>query len=1153
MRFHPSLSLSTMSIISPLPFLFLLFMLSLLFHLLCAQHHVISCIPRERDALLQFKAALVDDFGMLSSWTTPDCCQWDGIRCSNLTSHILMLHLHGVSGEIHKSLMELQQLNYLNLSSNHFEGTQIPDFLASLTNLKSLDLSSCDFGGKIPSQFGSLSHLNYLNLGWNYLKGSIPPQLGNLSNLQYLDLSGNSLNGSIPPQLGNFSNLHHLDLFGNSFEGNIPSQLGNLSKLQYLDLSYKAFEGNIPSQLGNLSNLQELYLSGGYESALKIDDGDEWLSNLISLTHLSLFYIPNLNTYHSWLQMVANLPKLRQLSLVHCSLSDHFILSISPSKLNFSTSLSLLDLSINTFTSSRIFQWVSNITSNLVELNLRGNQLEDLTSNHYGRVMNSLEHLDLSYNRFNVPLKTLDLSQNQLNGNIPKGNKLPSQLESLDLSYNNLSNELPEIIHHLSACARYSLRELNLRGNKINGTLPDLSIFSALKTLDLSENQLNGNIPEDNKLPSQLESLSIQSNNIKGGFPKSSGKACALRFLDMSDNKLSEEFSMIIHHLSGCDSLEQLDLGMNQIYGTLPDLSIFSSLKQLYLSGNKLSGEIPKDIQFPPQLEELYMQSSSLKGVLTDYHFANMSKLNILELSDNPLLALTFTQNWVPPFQLSYISLRSCMLGPAFPKWLRTQNNFGDLDISNAGITDMVPKWFWAKLALREWVSMNISYNNLYGIIPNFPLNNSYFSSLNLGSNQFEGSIPPFLRGSIFLDLSNNKFHDSQSFLCTSGTVETLYQLDLSNNQLSGQIPDCWSHFKSLSYLDLSHNNFSKKIPTSMGSLLNLQALLLRNNSLTNEIPLSLRSCTNLIIRAYPYLDWEQITRFAIFKFGKESFLWKFTIRDLSSKKHSALGSFSKQLIWANSQMYQEFYFNVSKGFSRYYQGHSYFVNTSSYSTNQSYDLNALLMWKGSVQMFKNTELLLLKSIDFSSNHFAGEIPIEIEKLLELVSLNLSRNNLTGKIPSNIGKLTSLEFLDLSRNQLVDSIPSSLTQIDRLTMLDLSHNNLSGEIPMSTQLQSFDASSYEDNLDLCGPPLVKLCINGGPPSKAKVEVGEDEYSLFTDEFYISMAFGFVISFWVVFGSILLNRSWRYAYFKFLNNLSDNIYVKVALLLKVTKD
>eukprot|EP00256_Glycine_max_P067314 XP_025981909.1 receptor-like protein EIX1 [Glycine max] len=467
-----------------------------------------------------------------------------------------------------------------------------------------------------------------------------------------------------------------------------------------------------------------------------------------------------------------------------------------------------------------ILQWLSNVTSNLVELDLSGNLLEGSTSNHFGRVMNSLEHLDLSYNIFkgddfksfanictlrslyatennfsedlpsilhnlssgcvrhslqdldlsynqitgSLPdlsvfssLKTLVLKQNQLSGKIPEGIRLPFHLESLSIQSNSLEGGIPKSFGNSCALRsldwppppprdQFSLQELNIGGNQINGTLSDLSIFSALKTLDLSENQLNGKIPESTKLPYLLESLSIGSNSLEGGIPKSFGDACALRSLDMSNNSLSEEFSMIIHHLSGCArySLEQLSLSMNQINGTLPDLSIFSSLKKLYLYGNKLNGEIPKDIKFPPQLEQLDLQSNSLKGVLTDYHFANMSKLYFLELSDNSLLALAFSQNWVPPFQLRSIGLRSCKLGPVFPKWLETQNQFQGIDISNAGIADMVPKWFWANLAFREFISMNISYNNLHGIIPNFPTKNIQYSLI-LGPNQFDGPVPPFL------------------------------------------------------------------------------------------------------------------------------------------------------------------------------------------------------------------------------------------------------------------------------------------------------------------------------------------------------------------------------------------------------------------------
>ncbi|CAJ1952944.1 unnamed protein product [Sphenostylis stenocarpa] len=1048
-----------------------------------------------------------------------------GCLC-NLTAHILSLHLHGQTqdfgSEIHKSLLELRELEYLNLSSNYFTKRHIPEFLGSLRNLRYLDLSSIFFGGKIPTQFGSLSHLKYLNLAVNFLEGSIPRQLGNLSQLQYLDLVGNSL------------------------KGNIPSLLGNLSQLQYPDLRYN-FEGNIPSQIGNLSNLRELYL-GGYHDTLKIDDGGQWLTNLFSLTHLYMESISNLNHSHSWLRVIAKLPNLRELSLVDCSLSDHFILSWRPFKLNFSTSLSVLHLSENSFTSPMIFQWVSNITSNLVELDLSFNLLEGSTSGHFGTVMNSLRHLDLSSNRF-------------------KGGDMKSfanicTLHSLNLIANNLTESLPSILGNLSSgCLKHSLQELDLTGNYITGNLPDMSVFSSLKTLLLDKNDLNGKISEGVRLPSNLEVLSINSNSLEGGIPKSFGNACALRSLHMANNSFNCEFPTIIHHLSGCArySLEELYLEKNQMNGTLPDLSTFTSLKELYLYENKLNGEIPRDIQFPPQLEALDMQSNFLKGVFSDYHFINMSKLIHLDLSDNSL-ALAFTQNWVPPFQLIYILLRSCNLGPTFPKWLQTQNELYIIDISNATISDIVPEWFWAKLQLQEWMRVDISYNNLQGIIPNFPQNNPHFF-VSLGSNQFEGSIPLFLRNSQSLDLSKNKFSDFHSFLCANGTIQTLYQLDLSNNQFSGQIPDCWNNFESLAYLDLSHNNFSGKVPTSMGSLLDLQALFLRNNSLVGGIHFSLRNCTKLVM-----LDMSEI------KLSGSIPDWigtKMELQILSLENNRFYGSLPLQICQLRNIQLLDLSLNNLSGkipkciqnftsmaqttSSIYNENHVYvFNNNSHFVGNQPYYLNAVLTWKGSKQLFENKGLSLLKNIDLSSNYFSEEIPVEIENLSGLISLNLSRNKLIGKIPSNIGKLASLDSLDLSRNQLVGSIPPSLAQIYGLSVLDLSHNHLVGEIPTGTQLQSFNSSSYEDNLDLCGPPLKKLCIDRGRTQEPKVEGDEEEDTVFSNEFFMSMGLGFVISFWMVFGSILFKRSWRHAYFQFLNNLADNIHIKVALLAKVAK-
>ncbi|KEH25999.1 receptor-like protein [Medicago truncatula] len=1185
--------MTTMSMMDPfcLKLIQILFLMSLVLQadLVCSKEAV-RCIQSERQALLQFKAGLTDVYdNMLSSWRTEDCCQWKGIGCSNVTCHVIMLDLHGnyndgadtfyISGDIHKSLIELQQLKYLNLSGNNFEGKDIPSFFGSLRNLRNLDLSNCYFGGRIPIPLGSLSHLKYINLSNNRLDGVIPNRLGDLSNLQFLDLNNNGL------------------------EGSIPSQLGNLSNLQFLDLSINGFEGSIPSQIGKLTNLQELYLGRrDADSALTIGNstdhsGGQWLSNLTSLTHLHLMSISNLDKFNSWFQMVGKLPKLRELSLRNCDLSDHFIHSLSQSKFNFSNSLSILDLSLNYFTSSLIFEWVSNISSNLVRLDLSYNQMVDLPSNKFSHrlpklrelilsnnkftslmILQSLSNisynlveLDLSVNNLEAPpssdygivmkhLERLDLSINRLQDGVFKSFVNLCALRSLDIKFNEVTEDLQSIIHNLSSgCVRNSLQVLDLSFNGITGTLPDLSIFTSLKTLHLSSNQLSGKIPEVTTLPFQLETFSIERNSLEGGIPKSFWmNACKLKSLDLSNNGFSGELQVIIHHLSRCArySLQQLNLRFNQINGTLPDLSIFPFLEIFDISENKLSGKIAEDIQFPAKLRTLQMGSNSMSGVISEFHFSGMSMLKELDLSDNSL-ALTFTENWVPPFQLHIIGLRSCKLGLTFPKWIQTQKYLLILDISNAGISDNVPEWFWAKLSSQKCRSINVSNNNLKGIIPNLQVKN-YCSSLSLSLNEFEGPIPPFLQGSHVIDLSKNKFSDSFPFLCANGIDVMLGQFDLSNNQLSGRIPDCWSNFKSLVYVDLSHNNFSGKIPSSMGSLVNLQALLLRNNSLTEEIPFSLMNCTDMVM-----FDLRENRLNGLIPYWIGSKLKDLQI--LSLRRNHFFGSLPFELCHLqNIQLFDLSLNNLSgkipkciKNFTSMTQkdspdgfiGHSYIISQGSTSFQEDYELSAFLTWKGVEQEFNNNGLYLLKSIDLSSNHFSEEIPPEIADLIQLVSLNLSRNNLTGKIPSNIGNLTSLDFLDLSRNNLFGSIPPSLSHIDRLSVLDLSHNQLSGEIPTSTQLQSFNPSSYEDNLDLCGQPLVKLCVEGKPAHEPKAEVQDDKDLLLNRGFYISLTFGFIIGFWGVFGSILIKRSWRHAYFKFMNNLVDTIYVKCRWGLK----
>ncbi|KAL7003380.1 hypothetical protein U1Q18_004536 [Sarracenia purpurea var. burkii] len=81
--------------------------------------------------------------------------------------------------------------------------------------------------------------------------------------------------------------------------------------------------------------------------------------------------------------------------------------------------------------------------------------------------------------------------------------------------------------------------------------------------------------------------------------------------------------------------------------------------------------------------------------------------------------------------------------------------------------------------------------------------------------------------------------------------------------------------------------------------------------------------------------------------------------------------------------------------------------------------------------------------LDLWDNHFSGDIPSELTRLLGLRTLSLSKNRLLGKIPEEIGNMVLLESSDFSVNELSSEIPLIMSSLTFLSFLNLFYTNLS--------------------------------------------------------------------------------------------------------------
>ncbi|XP_023742161.1 receptor-like protein EIX2 [Lactuca sativa] len=901
-----------------------------------------------------------------------------------------------------------------------------------------------------------------------------------------LDISLFSLEGEISHSLVNLSYMNHLDLSGNSFHGTIPTFIGSMILLSYLDLGQNNLNGTIPTFIGSMTLLRHLDLGHNNLNGTI----PNFIGSLTLLRFLDLRY-NNLNGAIP--KSIGSLTQLRHLDLSHNSLYG----TIPPQFGNL-TNLQELFLALVGRCRVENIEWLSHL-SHLEVLEM--DEISLAKANHWVNVISSLRKL--SY----IRLEGCELSQVMYPYSSSFLNS-SSSIESLFLGNNNLTSSMYRWLFPLTS---NKLRFLYLYGNMLDR------------------------------------------------IPKYIGNLCSLERLYFYNNSAAVKFPDFLNNLSGCTLLTFQDLSIrrSQFTGSLPDdIQNFSSLSYLDLEDNQINGTISKNLWELPWLEKIDVSQNHFSGAISEN--IGKSKALYINLSKNPLQGVRSIDHMSKLSYVEHIDLSSCKLGPHFPKWIQKLERLTRLDISNTRISDTVPPEFWN----MQLLFLNLSSNNISGEVPD--LSASFFGTqmIDLSSNSFNGPIPHLPSSLTSLNLSRNKFSGGISFLCqiVDGLLEFL---DISHNSLTGQLPDCLWHFNQLKVLNLGDNSLFGKLPISVGSLINLEVLYLYKNNFSGQLPLSLKNCTKLnffdlgtnrFFGNVPVWIGENLSALYVLILRSNNFygtiplqlckLPNLQILDFSRNNlHGSIPSCLNNL----TRMAQE-------GFLAPPNVHPYTSTFGSFSnfilpypTEEEYVDHAMIEWQGDEREFTRN-LGLLKSIDLSSNNLTGHIPYELTNLHELLALNLSRNALLGEIPQQVGEMKKLLALDLSRNSLSGGIPSSMSQMTSLCYLNISSNNLSGRIPTSTQLQSFQPSSYDGNAGLCGPPLSRKCPGDEDLQVSKSDGDEEDTEELWGWFYIGGATGFATGFWIACGTLLLNRHGRRAFFHFYDSFRDWVYLEVVLFI-----
>ncbi|KAK4252490.1 hypothetical protein QN277_014483 [Acacia crassicarpa] len=571
-------------------------------------------------------------------------------------------------------------------------------------------------------------------------------------------------------------------------------------------------------------------------------------SQLAELTHLDL----STNT------IIGEIPTdlSRCSNLVYLNLSHNLL--EGEIDLTGLTRLETLDLSQNRLHGD-IGSNFPAICDDLVTLNVSGNNFTG-SIDHCFDQCSKLQYLDLSTNKLSggiwmgfARLKEFSVSENFITGPlIEKAFPENCNLEVLDVSYNGFTGIAQK---NVSKCKNLAI--LNLSSNKFSGDIPiELGSISSLQALYFANNTFSRNVPETLSNLTNLNFLDLSGNGFGGEIQDTLGKLKQVKFLLLHSNAYTGGLNS--SGILKLPNISRLDLSSNSFSGSLPiEISQMTALKFLILAHNQFTGTIPHEFGNLAQLQALDISFNNLTGPIPS-SLGNLGSLLWLMLANNSLTG-EIPKELGNCTSLLWLNLGNNNLSGNFPPELTKigRNSMTTFELNRNEVNGNIPAGSVECSAMKRWIPADYPpFTFVYSILTRkncisiwdrllkgygiFPIcsSGSFFrlkeisGYVQLSGNNLIGEVPSEIgnmQNFSMLHLGLNKF--SGEIPAVMGDLP-LVVLNITRNNFSGEIPWDIGNLECLRNLDLSYNNFSGTFPTSLNNLTELSKFNISYNPL---------------------------------------------------------------------------------------------------------------------------------------------------------------------------------------------------------------------------------------------------------------------------------------------------------------------------------